>query len=234
MRVIRCSRQERAGRPLGIADPVGLSETYDRRAGGSAFRVSTAATHRPGTRRNAHLRRCCHRPMARTQFTPAAASAALTEVSGIVHRIDSRSVLSGQSSACRRPCGSLHPWSPMSSVLLDMVPLNELAVRASTIVVGRRHVPVAARRNRPVDDIPAGDVTTVSGGTAITWPVASTGSGHFPSLNWNVEQPSTTPKPAPTPSTDPCKPAPPTPAAPPDNPARSCSPSTATAPAPHQ
>jgi len=36
--------------------------------------------------------------------------------------------------------------------------------------------------------IPAGDVTTVSGGAAITWPVATTGSGNFPSLNWNVEQ----------------------------------------------
>lgn len=35
--------------------------------------------------------------------------------------------------------------------------------------------------------IPAGDVTT-TGGAAITWPVATTGSGNYPNLTWNVAQ----------------------------------------------
>lgn len=36
-------------------------------------------------------------------------------------------------------------------------------------------------------DIPAADVTRQAGGAAVTWPLATTGSGQFPSLNWNVE-----------------------------------------------
>jgi RHS repeat-associated protein len=35
--------------------------------------------------------------------------------------------------------------------------------------------------------IPAGDVTRASGGAAVTWPLATTGSGKFADLNWNVE-----------------------------------------------
>ena len=35
--------------------------------------------------------------------------------------------------------------------------------------------------------IPAADVTTVSSGAAVTWPVATTGSGQFPGLTWNLE-----------------------------------------------
>jgi len=35
--------------------------------------------------------------------------------------------------------------------------------------------------------IPAGDVTLSEGGGAVTWPVATTGGGGFPKLNWNLE-----------------------------------------------
>jgi RHS repeat-associated protein len=39
----------------------------------------------------------------------------------------------------------------------------------------------------PWTSIPVADVTTASGGAAVTWPVVTTGSGAFTALNWNVE-----------------------------------------------
>jgi hypothetical protein len=36
-------------------------------------------------------------------------------------------------------------------------------------------------------DIPAGDVTYAAGGGGVTWPVASSGDGAYPKLNWNMQ-----------------------------------------------
>ncbi|XTZ19091.1 RHS repeat-associated core domain-containing protein [Micromonospora echinospora] len=36
-------------------------------------------------------------------------------------------------------------------------------------------------------NIPAGHVTVAAGGAAVTWPLATSGSGAFPKLNWDVE-----------------------------------------------